>query len=111
MQADWSIWTEARLFLSGVLMGAELMMLYDVLRIYRMAVRHSWFWIGAEDLIYWIIAGFAVFHLLYQKNDGGLRGFVIAAVLFTMVGYDRLISVNFRKLLKKMVKWIKIKIT
>lgn len=90
-------------------MGAWLMALYDVLRIYRRAVRHSWFWVGVEDLVYWMIAGFAVFYLLYLENDGALRGFVIVSVLLAMAVYDRFISLNFRKLLKKIVKWIKIK--
>ncbi|MCD8082787.1 MAG: spore cortex biosynthesis protein YabQ [Clostridiales bacterium] len=103
------IWDEIRLLVSGVVLGAELMALYDLLRVYRFAVRHSWFWVGMEDLIYWIIAGFAVFYLLYLQNDGALRWFVIATVLSAMAVYDRIISFNFRKLLKKAVKWFKMK--
>lgn len=92
---------EARLLLMSVLAGAGLMALYDGLRIFRLLVPHSWLFIGAEDLLYWIFSGFAVFYLLYRENDGALRIYVIGSILLTMILYDRIFSVNFLKLLKK----------
>lgn len=105
-----NIWIETRLLLYSVVTGAGLMMLYDLLRILRLLIPHSWAVIGLEDLTYWCIAGLATFYLLYQENDGGLRSYVIVTVLLTMVVYDRLFSRFFLKLLKKTGRWIKMNI-
>lgn len=99
---------EARLLMMGVAAGAGLMALYDLLRVFRLLVRHGWLWIGLEDLGYWIFSGFAVFYLLYRENDGALRMYVIGTVLLAMVVYDRLCSVFFRKVLKKIGRCFRI---
>lgn len=104
-----SIQTEARMILVSAAAGAGLMAVYDCLRIFRLLVRHSWLWVGLEDFLYWIFAGFATFYLLYRENDGGLRFCVIGGVLAAMIAYDRVFSANFMKLLKKAGRWIKIK--
>lgn len=92
---------EARLLLISILAGAGLMALYDVLRIFRLLVHHSWLLMGIEDFFYWIFSGFATFYLLYRKNDGALRMYVIGGVFLSMVLYDRIFSANFFRLLKK----------
>ncbi len=104
-----NIQMEARLLLLGMAAGAGLMALYDVLRLLRLMLRHSWLLVGLEDLFYWIFAGFAVFYLLYRENDGGLRFYVIGAVFLTMVAYDRICSSFFLKLLKKAGRCFRIK--
>lgn len=105
-----NIQMEAQLLVLSIFTGAVLMMAYDVLRILRMMIPHSWAVIGAEDLLYWCVAGFFVFYLLYRENDGSLRMYVIGTVLLTMVAYDRCFSRFFLKLLKKAGRWIRIKI-
>lgn len=105
-----SIQIEAQLLILSILTGAALMMAYDILRILRMMIPHSWAVIGVEDLLYWCVAGFATFYLLYRENDGSLRMYVIGAVLLTMIAYDRCFSRFFLKLLKKMGRWIKIEL-
>ncbi len=105
-----NIQTEARLLMMSVLTGAGLMALYDVLRLFRLLVRHGWLWIGLEDLAYWIFSGFATFYLLYLETDGGLRLCAIGGVLLAMIVYDRVFSTNFLKLLKKIGRCIRIKI-
>lgn len=104
-----NILTEAHLLLLSVVTGAVLMAVYDVLRVFRFLVRHGWLWIGIEDFIYWICAGFAVFYLLYRENDGALRMYVIAGVLLTMIIYDRICSAFLLKVLKKAGKCFKMK--
>lgn len=103
-----SIHFEARLIILGIGAGAGLMALYDILRIFRVIVRHSWLWIGLEDLGYWIFAGFAVFYLLYRENDGVIRLYVIGTVLTAMAVYDHLCSAFFRKVLKKIGRCFRI---
>jgi len=100
-----NIQVEARMLLLSVAFGAGLSVLYDLLRLWRCLLRHSWLWTGLEDLAYWIFSGFAVFYLLYRENDGALRLYVIAVILLTMAVCDaagRHISRSvFGKLLKK----------
>lgn len=91
-----NIQIEARLLILSLLTGAGLMALYDVLRVFRLLVRHGWLWMGVEDLLYWIFAGFATFYLLYRENDGALRLYVIGSVLLAMIIYDRTFSAFFK---------------
>ena len=104
-----NIQIEARLLVLSMGLGAGLMASYDVLRLLRLMVRHSWLATGLEDLVYWCGAGLAVFCLLYQENDGGLRFYVIGTVLLTMVVYDRLCRANFFRLLKNLAGCFRIK--
>ncbi len=104
------IQVEARLLVMSILTGAGLMALYDVLRVFRLLIRHGWIWTGVEDFIYWAFSGFVTFYLLYMENDGALRFYVIGSILLAMIIYDRLLSSNFLKLLKKAKKWIKMKL-
>lgn len=90
--------------------GVGLMALYDVLRVFRLLVRHGWLWMGIEDFIYWVFSGFATFYLLYRENDGALRLYVIGSILLAMIVYDRIFSANFLKLLKKVGRCIRMKI-
>lgn len=90
--------------------GVGLMALYDVLRVFRLLVRHGWLWMGIEDFIYWVFSGFATFYLLYRENDGALRLYVIGSILLAMIVYDRIFSANFLKLLKKAGRCIRMKI-
>ncbi|MCI6887743.1 MAG: spore cortex biosynthesis protein YabQ [Lachnospiraceae bacterium] len=105
-----NIQMEARLLGLSFLTGAGLMAVYDGLRIFRLMVRHGWLWMGIEDLLYWCFAGFAVFFLLYQENDGALRWYVIGSVLLSMLLYDRLCSVFLLKWLKKAGRCLKMKV-
>lgn len=104
-----NIQIEAQLLFLSILTGAALMMAYDVLRILRMIIPHSWAVIGVEDLLYWCVAGLATFYLLYRENDGSLRMYVIGTVLLSMVLYDRCFSRFFLKLLKKAGRCIRIR--
>ncbi|MCI9590969.1 MAG: spore cortex biosynthesis protein YabQ [Lachnospiraceae bacterium] len=101
---------EIQITLSSLVVGAWLMMCYDVLRVFRILIRHGSFWTGAEDFIYWLYAGVTTFLLLYQENDGGLRWYIIAGTFAGMVIYDRFFSRIYLKLLKKAVEWIRMKL-
>ncbi len=105
-----NIAAEAQLLLLSMATGASLMALYDILRIFRLILPHGWFWIGMEDLLYWLFSGLAVFYLLYRENNGTLRFYVIGTVLAAMLVYDRVCSIFFLKLLKKAGRCFKIKL-
>ena len=100
---------EARLLIYSFLTGAGLMMVYDLLRVFRIIVPHHPIWMGVEDMAYWVYASLVTFSLLYEQNDGGLRGYVISGILIGMFLYDRLVSRFFLKLLKKVWKYLRMK--
>lgn len=56
-------------------------------RIFRRIVPHGAIWIGVEDFCYWLLCTAAVFLMLYQENDGMIRGFAIGGVIFGMILY------------------------
>ncbi len=95
----------------SLLTGVWLMMCYDILRVFRLFIRHSSFWMGTEDFLYWIYAGITSFLLLYQENDGNIRAYMIAGIFVGMVAYDRLFSQIYIKLLKKAIEWIRMKLS
>ncbi len=86
---------QCQFFLTSVLWGAILLVVYDLLRIARRIKKHKWFTIAAEDLLYWLIAGFFIFRLMYEQNDGIIRGFAILGMGLGMVIYNRSISGYF----------------
>ena len=100
---------EVKLLLYSFFTGAGLMMTYDLLRIFRIFIPHSYVFTGIEDMIYWVYAALVTFSLLYELNDGGLRGYVIAGIFLGMFLYDRLVSRFFFKSLKKLKKYLKMK--
>lgn len=100
---------EVKLLFYSFLTGAGLMVVYDVLRIFRMVIKHKPVFTGIEDMAYWIYASLVSFSLLYRQNDGGLRGYVIVGIFTGMLLYDRLVSRFFLKLLKNAGKYLKIK--
>jgi spore cortex biosynthesis protein YabQ len=95
---------EAWLLILSFLSGCWLMAVYDVLRLLRLA-----FPTGAEDLLYWLYASLLTFSLLYTQNSGLVRAYVIAGVFAGMVLYNNFISRILFKLLKKLIKYFKMK--
>ncbi|GLB28641.1 hypothetical protein LAD12857_05640 [Lacrimispora amygdalina] len=100
---------EVKLLLYSFFTGAGLMMTYDLLRIFRIFIPHTYVFTGIEDMIYWVYAALVTFSLLYEQNDGGLRGYVIAGIFLGMFLYDRLVSRFFLKSLKNLQKYLKMK--
>lgn len=101
---------EVKLLLYSLITGAGLMMTYDLLRIFRIFIPHSYIFTGIEDMVYWVYAALVTFSLLYEQNDGGLRGYVITGIFIGMFLYDRLVSRFFLKFLKNFWKCLKIKL-
>ena len=70
-------------FLLGIFLAAS----YDVLRIFRGLIPHGRLLVNLEDLLYWIYVAVVVFVMLYEKNDGQLRGYVFGGLLVGMAVY------------------------
>ena len=68
---------ELQFFGLAVLRGMLLLILYDMLRIVRRVIAHGVWAVAVEDLCYWMAAVVLVFQLIYQENDGALRGYAL----------------------------------
>lgn len=55
--------------------GIFLMFLYDFIRAFRMKVKHGRVWILIEDWLFWLLAAFFVFPMIFTLNHGLLRSF------------------------------------
>ncbi len=82
-------------FLISVLWGVIILVIYDVLRIIRRIKKHKWFTIAAEDLLFWIFVAFLIFRLMYEQNNGIIRGFAVLGMGLGMVIYNRSLSSYF----------------
>ena len=71
---------EANFFIASFLYGMFLLVVYDGIRIVRRTFFHRKIWIAIEDILFWIFSGFLVFIMMYEKNNGILRG----TALFSM---------------------------
>lgn len=92
MLVNESIGREAVFLGISLLLGVVLFLLYDILRIFRRVVPHGNIWIGIEDFLYWICCAAAVFVMLYQENDGMVRGFALGGIVIGMILYYLLFS-------------------
>lgn len=85
---------ELRFFAVSLYWGMLLLVLYDVLRILRRVIKHNNFLIAIQDIIYWVTCGILIFHMMYQQNNGIIRGFSILAMSLGMLLYHAVFS-NF----------------
>lgn len=79
-------------FFVSVCWGVIILLIYDLFRGFRRAIPHGIVWISLEDLLYWSWAGFATFLVIFQKNDGTLRGFFLAGMGMGMILYHETVS-------------------
>lgn len=68
------------LFLITILCGFAIGLFYDIIRIFRRIVIHPNWLINIEDTFFWIISSLFLFIILFNQNDGVLRGFVILGI-------------------------------
>lgn len=92
MEVSAGISSEAVFLGISVCVGAGLFFLYDILRIFRRIKKHGVILIGMEDILYWLVCTAVVFLMIYQKNDGMVRGFAIGGVFVGMLLYFLLLS-------------------
>ncbi len=83
---------QGQLFVQAAAIGAGMMCFYDLLRIWRRLVRHRMVGMAAEDLLFWLTCGLALFGFMYRQNDGVIRGFLILGAAVGMLAYSILIS-------------------
>ena len=101
---------QASVLLDALFIGMIIMAFYDVFRLFRRIVRHSRFIRDLEDLIFWIIAGFIVFSLVYSRNNGNIRWFIIVGVALGMylyyVSFGRFVVKYTAKYINKLINMV-----
>ncbi|MCC8150552.1 MAG: spore cortex biosynthesis protein YabQ [Lachnospiraceae bacterium] len=83
---------QAQLFGQAVGIGAVLLLLYDMLRVWRRIVRHRVAGMAVEDLLFWLFCALWLFGFMYRQNDGVIRGFIILGAAVGMFLYSILLS-------------------
>jgi spore cortex biosynthesis protein YabQ len=83
---------ELRFFLISVLWGVILLFVYDILRILRRLLKHNGFFVALEDLIFWVVASVFIFAMMYNQNNGIIRGFSVIGTAAGMVLYHNSLS-------------------
>lgn len=90
---------EVGFFTTAFFVGILLLAGYDIIRIVRRIIIHNSFIMAVEDMIYWAASGVFVFRMIYEKNDGTVRGIALFSLFLGMVCYHNIVS-DF------LVKWI-----
>lgn len=100
---------EGSLLLASLCFGAALMMLYDIVRIFRNIVKHGTILMAVEDILYWLLCVVGIFAMLYQENDGLLRWFVLGGVAVGMLLENSLVSPFVIRIFVRVIRaWLKI---
>ncbi len=114
---------EIHVFLEAAGIGMIMAAVYDILRIIRKIIRHRNWFVGIEDYLFWIGVGIFSFAMMFQWNDGIVRGYVIFTLVLgaylyhagfspwvVEIGY-KIFDIIFTLLLKKPLKCFRIIIT
>ena len=73
-------------FVTGVMITC----VYDVFRVARRVIRHSYIFVALEDILFWIFVSVALFLLLYHMNNGTLRWFAVLGLFAGMYFYKKI---------------------
>ena len=81
---------EISVFLEAAWYGMIIAVCYDMLRISRRIMKKSDLLVGLEDFFFWVAAGIVVFSMIFQCNDGVIRGYIFLALLIGAWLYHKL---------------------
>ena len=76
---------EMMVFLSAVVSGAIVRLVYQCIRCFRRIVSHTLAAIGAEDLIFWLGSAVYMFVQIYHTSDGSIRWYFILGVALGVI--------------------------
>lgn len=96
---------ELQFFGLAVLRGVLILILYDLLRIFRRVLPHGVWAVALEDVLYWIGTALLIFQLLYRENDGAVRGYALLAVASGMILYHQTFSGFFVTHISGILNW------
>ena len=97
---------QTMLFMQAVLLGAALGLLYDALRITRLAIPTKSVVIFLEDVLYFFFAGVCTFFFLMQTIEGRVRFFIFIGEGLGAVLYFLTLSPLIMKISQTIIKVI-----
>ncbi len=83
------IMNESILWLYCFFAGFAITMVYDLLRIVRRVIVHSYVVVAMEDILFWIFVSVSLFLLLYHMNNGTVRWFAVFGLFVGMLLYKK----------------------
>lgn len=84
------IMNESVFWLYCFLTGIAITIVYDLLRIVRRVIKHSYPVVALEDILFWMFVSVALFLLLYHMNNGTVRWFAVFGLFVGMLFYKKL---------------------
>lgn len=98
---------ETILFFYACILGAFLGLIFDLFRIFRMAVKCGTVWVFIQDILYFSIITFVTFIFLLSYNDGRFRMFILVGELMGSVLYFFSVSIIILKSSKLIINTTK----
>lgn len=99
---------EWQFFSIAIMWGIILSIFYDGLRILRRVFIHKKItMLAIEDIIFWMISGFIMFHVIFMVNDGIIRVFALMGFALGAAMYQYTISYYLVKYISKVAKYFK----
>ena len=100
-------------FCATVFYGVAASFCYHMLMLFRAVIRHRNSFVDAEDVLFFMAAGFAFFLVVSEKNDGILRWYAFAGAGLGCLAYVRTLGSTLEQarkwLLQKKGKTVRIK--
>ena len=72
---------EAIIFLCACLSGVVIAVVYQIVLILRRLIKHSWFFMNLEDVLYWIGTGGYLFYQMYCTTYGIVRWYFVLGIV------------------------------
>jgi hypothetical protein len=98
---------QTRFFLEAILLGAAFGLLYDALRITRLAIPAPYAVVFVEDVLYFLFLGMATFLFLMRTIDGQVRFFILVGAVIGALLYFMSVSVLVMMVSGAIIKAVK----
>lgn len=72
---------ELIIFLTALVTGVILRLMYRCICCFRQIIKHNYFAIGVEDLVFWVGCALYVFVQIYYTSDGSIRWYFVLGVV------------------------------
>ncbi len=100
---EFSVAQEVYVFLSSAVSGIFICVVYDLLRVMRSYTKISRAITDVQDIIFWCIAIFIMFFMVFHTNRGYVRWYEFFGVFLGAVIYFFVLSEVFCNVLKKII--------
>ena len=87
-----SLSNQVHIFITSVVIGIISGIIYDIIKIFRIAIKHNNFIIQLEDALFWIGITFFSFTVMRSRNIGDIRFFNIIGICSGMILYILTVS-------------------